>query len=335
MDKVNYHQKTLELLKESNVNLSPQPIKTLCKWAKENNINLPPAYLEWASLDPNCDVLSKYSNTDDFSWNNFNWLPDERHALSFHTESQGNFKSACLLNAGDNPPVIFIWCDDKFIQCSKSFSDYILCQIFDWQHRFLFDENGKVLDLDYTGINLEQSNTGTYLSAHYEEYPSSSYIIDNRKYQTRRFRHETGVRISSSSWETSNTTYLELTGADKKSIAQVEANLLKRFNTSLIPRSFFCPHHPKSLFWCLDNYVKHNLRTQIKYMSNQPMTEEIINAVISASQEKPLSTRIKERILKTREPPESEWFGGHDWGVKFKLVKLERAYLMIETVELA
>ena len=65
------------------------------------------------------------------------------------------------------------------------------------------------------------------------------------------------------------------------------------------------------------------------------MTEEIINAVISASQEKPLSTRIKERILKTREPPESEWFGGHDWGVKFKLVKLERAYLMIETVELA
>src|SRR3989442_532333 len=136
-----FHDQTLKLLGPEGIR-KEQPVPTLMDWSKEKGVALPGAYVEWAKLDPDGQLLRKYSNGDHFWFEPGEIIVTQNgfRGIGFHQESQGNYTKMLLLDRGDNPPVLWN-CEGhpSWVQHAASFSDCVFAQIFDWQYWLEFD----------------------------------------------------------------------------------------------------------------------------------------------------------------------------------------------------
>lgn len=324
---------------ESGISLKSRPHSELNTWANTTALNLPAAFVEWAEMDPEGNLLSRFSNCDSFDWMNVGELPDGRKALYFHKEHQGNFDAACLLDSGEDPPVIFIWYDGQWVNSCSKFSNYIFTQIFDWQHKLLFDENDQVLDLNYRQILLNSAKAVEHLSI-YEEMPSNSLAIDDTITIIRRFQSPDNARATVQYSSIPNDIHIggaeciiEITASnDEKSFA-FESELLDLLTDFVVAPVFHCPHHPKDMLRMLDYYISNNLRTQIKHLSDNPLSDEIVDLLVNLGRDFPFEDRVEAKIRDMGEPPREEWIGGSDWGIRMKIVRVKHGWIRVDKME--
>lgn len=327
-----FHRQTLEILTESGIALSRTPHPELTAWADEEGISLPTAFLEWAELDPTGGILSRFSNDDSFDWMKIDTLPDGRKGLFFHTENQGNFDAVCLLNEGNNPPVIFLWEDEHWVESCSKFSDYIFIQVFDWQHKLMFDENENVLDLKYRTIFLKSKEALDRLSC-YEEKQSNAWTIGDTVSQARRYQSKDKARAtvqyqsipSREVYIGGAESIIKITALQDDVALAFESELLNRLSDFIIAPIFHCPHHPKDMMRSLDYLISKELRPQIKFISRKPLTDDMVDLIISLGKELPFANRVEETVRDT-EPPFEEWIGGSEWGVQMKLVRVRHGW---------
>ena len=172
--------------------------KTVPKAKRE----LPKAYIEWASSPEASTILHKYSNTDKF-W----FKPTKKDIVStdagdivlFTRESQGNFSMGVLLDTGNpDPPVMYSdYHAERWIQHCERFSDALFAQIFDWQYRLCFDEDGYAeIDFSKTFNVKSCDDTLAGLRDAYTEHPATQWFFETDQDSTVwRFSTPEGERI--------------------------------------------------------------------------------------------------------------------------------------------
>jgi len=335
-----FHQRTLALLNQSNIALVREPSAEFTEWLEQSSLPIPKSFVEWAELDPEGKILSRFSNCDRFNWQELDYLPDGRRGLRFHNEHQDSFKALCLIDGQDDPPVYFVYYDGGFVKSTLRFSDYIFCRIFDWQHKFLLDEEGSILDLCYNEILLKSRDGLLELASRYEEHPSTSWIMDGKIQHEYRYSGSNSVRVTATFSEFPSEIHmggaqciLELTGKDQNAVDEFEAELLEILETDVTAPLSHCPHHPKSLLRRLDHRIAKNLRVQLKYFSENPISDKLVEKIFELGHQQLFENRIEERILETRDLPSQEWIGGPEWGIRMKLVHIKHGSIRLEEVQ--
>lgn len=337
-----FHSRTLDILTESGITVSRTPCTELLDWAEKEGVSLPQAFLEWAEFDPTGSILSRFSNCDSFNWMKVASLPDGRKGLFFHTENQGNFDAVCLLDEGDDPPVIFLWVYGQWVESCSKFSDYIFTQVFDWQHKLEFDENGNALYLKHREISLKSAKALELLT-NYQEKPSNAWVVDDAIMQARRFQSKSNARATA---QYQSVSFSEISISGAKCIIQItaseddaaiafEAELLNLLSDFLVAPIFHCPHNPKTMMRSLDYLISKELRSQIKFISSIPLADHIVDLIIRSGQETPFEKRVEETFRDKGEPPLEEWIGGSDWNIRMKLVRVKHGWIRIDRIEIA
>lgn len=163
---------------------------------------LPDAYTDWASSSEASTILHKFSNTDKF-W----FTPNDDDVVSttageillFSRESQGNFELGVLLNTAEpDPPVLFSdFRRQRWIHYCDRFTDAIFAQIFDWQHRLVFDDDcGAEIDY-YETVDVKICDDMlAALREAYTEHPKTNWFMETPGDATTwRFSTPDGERI--------------------------------------------------------------------------------------------------------------------------------------------
>jgi hypothetical protein len=237
-----YHDRTLELLGGVDNRRFKEALE-LEAWAETNRLTLPAAFVEWATLDQG--RLRKFSNQDHFflSHPRLETLTNGLRGLVFNSENQNNFYKLCLLDHGDDPPVLFSFCREPWTKYSDKFSDCVYAQIFDWQYQLKFDPKRRdVADIVYTGeITLKTQACVDVLRSRYREAATTWFSIEGRTTAEHRFVPSSRERI------------IAMLGADGEAnlramartldlTVRLEAQLLEMFGDEVVAQPFYSPY---------------------------------------------------------------------------------------------
>jgi hypothetical protein len=231
-----FHQQTLALL-GSEGNRPERSIAQLMAWGEKNDIILPAAFLEWAKLDDG-SLLGKYSNCDRFWFDEPEIVstPAGIRGLLFNQENQGNFNRLVALDHGDDPPVLFAWIGrPPWVTNAQRFSDAVFAQIFDWQYWLEFNPKESAFgDITYYGeVELESDNCVASLRRHFQELPTTHFIVENCEWTEYRFAKSSLLRVTATV-DPDRKTHIRITGRPVEAVKTFEAELkqeLTRFGT--------------------------------------------------------------------------------------------------------
>lgn len=331
-----FHDQTLSLLAESGVAPVPLAAPELETWAAAEGIRWPGAALDWARRDPTGGLLGRFSNDDHFGWRRLETLPDGRRALVFHQETQGNFDAACLLDAGEDPPVLFRWFGEAWIESCPRFSDYVRAQVFDWQLKIRRDANDAVIDLFCATLALYRADGVAGLSAWCAEGPSTRWTTGGPVFVARRFRAPDGGRATVVAAEDGGEVYfggarctVEITAPDDAGIARFEAALLDAVGVDAAPPIFFCPHHPKDLLRALDRRIADGFVSRLRHFAKTPLGPAATARLLEigggfAARDTPALFPDGRTLVRE--------IGGPEWGVRIGLVAVKDAWIAADWI---
>jgi hypothetical protein len=221
------------------------------------------------------------------------------------------------------------------------FSDYIFTQIFDWQHKILFDENDYAIDLNYRQILLKSAQAINKLSR-YRELPSNAWMAGDVKTHARRFQSDNKARATVQYLSNHGEIYLggaeciiEITASNDQKSLSFESELLDLLTDFISAPIFYCPHHPKSMLRQLDSFISDNARSQIKHLCHTPIADEMVERIVEIGRHFSFENAVEARVRDTPEPPREEWIGGTKWGVRMKLVHIKNGWIRLDKIEVA
>jgi len=308
-----YHGRTLELLGLES-NHRPGEAPELQAWAETNGVKLSAAYVEWATLDQG--LLHKYSNQDHF------WLHRPRletletgtRGLVFNSENQNNFFKLCLLDHGDDPPVLFSFCHEPWSKYSDRFSDCVYAQIFDWQYQLEFGRGGGS-DIVYSGlISLRTQACVDVLRARYPEVATTWFSIEGGTFAEHRFLPSSRERIvamlqpdGKASVRAMAETF-DLTG-------RLEGQLLEMLGDDVVAQPFHSPNSPSHLLQMLGRRIDDGWLTQVRYSCVTLPTAGAMQRLVACHRSLSLARRGNDMYFAGSEME----VGGPDWGVLLRL----------------
>jgi hypothetical protein len=271
---IKYHKRTLELLGIISENLETE--MPLINWAKKNDVVLPESYLEWAKIDLS-DILTKYSNQDNFYIHkpSIKNIAGGRRGILFCRENQGNFDLIVMLDEGDDPPVLMSFGgeDERWFQYSKSFSDAIFCQIFDWQ--YALDFSGDWPEIAYSSDFIVQPNHGiAKFIPQCQGLPQTQIVYESTRSIEHRLSLQNGIRVIIT--EYNEAAQITIYGLSIDLIDRTEDELILHFNGDVAPPSYTC------ILFALLELNRHlcNKRSNIKlsslFMDRQSLKEAIL-----------------------------------------------------------
>lgn len=314
-----YHDRTLALL-GLHPTTDDSTAATLERWASQNQVTLPAAYVEWAALGGQ-RLLEKYSNQDSFPFDRPQIIttPGRERGLLFQEENQGNFQLIALLDRGDDPPVLYAWCGDPpwVLWCGR-FSDAVFAQIFDWQYMLEFDpeypDEGEITF--YGSIRLRSSGCLQYLREHFQETVSTDYLVEGEQSVNYRFWRSPQERITVDA-PAQRAPHLTITGPYEAAVA-LEAELLEAFADEVIPQDFGAV---LSAMDFLERAIREGWWTQLRYACLQRPQPDAIDRLVACNQSCALSKRARNDSF----PWERGAFtlGGSAWGVTIRFRSIE------------
>jgi hypothetical protein len=316
-----FHERTLALLGEEGIR-EERSVDELLEAAREMNITLPAAYVEWCKIDDG-SLLYKYSNQDNF-WFDPRGLEDYEgiRGIAFHQENQGNFTVVIPVDQGDDPPVYFGWVDSPpWVECAKSFSDYLYAQIFDCQYKLAFEEDGYPYITDYVSIELRSDRCLVKFREWYEEVVTTQFEIEGTHYTQYRFLKSPKERIIVSVVKGTSGCSLQITG-DKNLTSQLKLDFLQAFWEDVIPSS-----EPNILcaFQTLGRYLDQGRHVELIHNCLEHPTLAAIQKLSFCHRMKSLVERYKEAVGYGddyfQDISEKYMIGDEDWGVTITIVE--------------
>ncbi len=222
-----FHKRTLALLGRKALP-KKRSVHSLLGWAAKNEIILPKAFLEWATLD-NGTLLQKYSNDDRFWFDKPKVVvtPEGIRGLLFNQENQGNFDRIVCLDQGDDPPVLFAWIGrPPWVKNAERFSDAVYAEVFDWQYWLEFKpDNPAYKEITYYGeLNFKTDGCLATLRTHYEETVTTSFTAADIRYTEYRFIKSAVLRLTVLVAEPGSTN-IRVTGHPMEAVKGLEAEL--------------------------------------------------------------------------------------------------------------
>lgn len=217
---IQYHQKSLRLLElDKRFNTQVQNIPEI---TVKNPNKLPESVYEWAILHHHLgwawkdewmkapeDILHFYS-IGDFFWYNHQFTkaidfddPDvETYAyknqvlIPFATENQNNFYLAYILDGSPDPTVFYsAYHREQWVPYTRSFSDFVFAQIYDWQFQIDFLPNWEKEIGLYKSLDFESKEQYETLLADCTREPSTYYYWNGQEGETHRFSFNPEERI--------------------------------------------------------------------------------------------------------------------------------------------
>lgn len=335
-----HHARALALLAESGLRPSPRAVPELEARAAADGVNLPDAYLAWARLDPDGEILGRCSNDDHFFWGGVLDLPNGRRILPFHQENQGNFLAGCLLGAGEDPPVIYGWCERDWMESAPRFSDYVCAQVFDWQLKIRRDDEDDVIDLFYDTLPLRSAAGLDAIAARFEEFPATAWTVGEPTLaRARRFRHPVGARAAATFEDQGGEVYfggarcaIEISGPDDDAIAGFEEALLALVGADAMPPIYFSPHKPEGLLRALERRISAGHPLRLKHFAAEPLTDAVVDRLLERAGAPAFKPDDAHGLFRE---PSDPWIGGPNWGVRIKLAAVRGNWIAAERIELA
>ncbi len=314
----------------------------------EPDMPLPRAFLEWAAVG-GAAIMERHGPGDEY------WFgPGGQgtggprivpvaggvRGLVFERESQGNYDKAVMLEAGDDPPVLFGWCGAApwIVHCLR-FSDSVFAHVFDYQYAY-DQEPGSGWDDNpverYAGsVPLRDAGPALRrLRERYQETVTTWGVIDGRPFAQYRFAKSPAERMTvtvgagdGDRGEAAGALIAVLGATDDLAVA-LEAELFEEFAGQVLPLTFSSPRVALS---DLDRHLRGGLITRLRRSCARPPAERAMAALIAAGRSQPLASRVTDL-----EFPKSDGelaMGGAAWGVTIRFQRARGPWWRLDAIE--
>jgi hypothetical protein len=258
------------------------------------------------------------------------WAAENGVVLPAFSENQGNYDRLVVLDAGDDPPVLFGWCGrPPWVTFAQRFSDCVFAQVFDGQHlRVILDEHTSPGPLCLARMELRDASGLSLLRARFRELVTTALAVEGDHLAEHRFVTPSDERLNAIVRNGASVA-LRITGAPR-AVEALEAELLEAFAASVRPPDFASVHGAASY---LGQALQDGLRTRARFAFVEQPSGEVLDHLTTCHARRSLRLRSYDRPVDERQR-EVE-LGGADWGVVLRLRKAPGGYRwMISGAEL-
>jgi hypothetical protein len=258
--------------------------------------------------------------------------PDGVRGLKFNSENQNNFDRIVVLDAGDDPPVLYAWIGKPpWIRNVGRFSDAVYAQVFDWQYWLEFNSDDPTYkEVTYTG-SIALPSTSRCIEVFrscYEETVTTRYLVDDVSYTEYRFLKSPLERFTVMVEDSTGDAEVRISGRPLDALAALEAQWLDVFDGEVKPTGF------NSVGWAVDHVggrIDSGWFTQLRHDCVEKPDARVLARLVACHRACPLRERASGAL-----PNKGPTFdlGGDDWGVtiRFRLRPESHGWWEIERI---